>query len=417
MRLFFLLLINFIFFSSLFADKIVSNNGNNVDIEFILKKVQLNNPNLKMKELETDIQKKEVLKSWKNVFLPPVSISEEQDVDTIDDEGVEFNQVEASIPLFEGGKSYYNYKKSQVEYDIAKKNEVLTLLDYQEQAIEQYFSILNYRKQKEITNLVLEALSNQSSRLQNLYQSDQQIALSEVYKIEADIEMNKSINIANRHFEESSTEKLYKILGMDLNSKNNFIEFSIDRYLKEKINFEDDERKLLRESTVSKIEELKIDSANYDLKLAKSELYPTVNANSRYTFFKTNSDDEEGWEAELGFKWLFSWGATLDNISQKEQNLIKAKLEYENQMKDLTVRFREQYRTIGSLYGQLLAQKKRVDLLEKNLTLDTLRYDNQLITTFDFLNSVNELKKSQEEYYKLQRNLVLTTIKYENLIR
>ncbi|MGL5856111.1 MAG: hypothetical protein ACRCYA_12815, partial [Cetobacterium sp.] len=70
-----------------------------------------------------------------------------------------------------------------------------------------------------------------------------------------------------------------------------------------------------------------------------------------------------------------------------------------------------------SLAGQSEAQKKRVELLRENLKIDNLRYDNELVTTFDYLNSVNQLRTAEEDFYKLQRGLVLAVIEYENLYK
>jgi len=61
--------------------------------------------------------------------------------------------------------------------------------------------------------------------------------------------------------------------------------------------------------------------------------------------------------------------------------------------------------------------KKRVDLLKENTDIDSMRYENELLSTFDYLNSVNSYRNAQEEYYKLQRELVLSVIEYENLYR
>ena len=72
---------------------------------------------------------------------------------------------------------------------------------------------------------------------------------------------------------------------------------------------------------------------------------------------------------------------------------------------------------IESLAGQSEAQKKRVELLRENLKIDNLRYDNELVTTFDYLNSVNQLRTAEEDFYKLQRSLVLAVIEYENLYK
>lgn len=418
MNLALIIFLNFLLYISIFSqNNAIKNNNNNIDIDFILETTKENNPNIKIKEMESDINKTEVSKTFKSLILPPVSLSQSKNLDNLKSEDVKFQRLDARIEVFEGGKSYYTYKQAQVNDEIAEKNVFLTTLEYQEKAIEHYFNVLNYRKQIEITSLVINALKNQSKKLSSLFENGQQIALSEIYKIDADIELNNAINIDNKQNEQTNIENLYTLLGIELDSENNFLDFSIDKYLKNKINYKEDEKKLLTDSSIVQKEKLKVQVAEYDVKLAKADLYPTVYAGSKYVIYDDDNDSNEGWMVEVGFKILFAWGGTLDSVNQSKKNLEISKLNFETNLKDLNVKFREQYRMMQSLYGQLLAQKKRLDLLNKNMTLDTLRYDNQLISTFDYLNSINELKKSQEEYYRLQRNLVLTTIKYENLAR
>ncbi len=61
--------------------------------------------------------------------------------------------------------------------------------------------------------------------------------------------------------------------------------------------------------------------------------------------------------------------------------------------------------------------KKRMELLEESANIDSMRYENELLSTFDYLNSVNKYRAAQENYYKTQRDLVLAIIEYENLYR
>ena len=46
-----------------------------------------------------------------------------------------------------------------------------------------------------------------------------------------------------------------------------------------------------------------------------------------------------------------------------------------------------------------------------------MRYENELLSTFDYLNSVDNYRNAQEQYYRTQRDLVLAVIRYENLYR
>lgn len=120
---------------------------------------------------------------------------------------------------------------------------------------------------------------------------------------------------------------------------------------------------------------------------------------------------------EIGFNYVFQWGGTFDSVDQKKLALEQAKIKYDNNIVGIELDMRNRLGEIESLTGQSEAQKKRVELLRENLKIDNLRYDNELVTTFDYLNSVNQLRTAEEDFYKLQRALVLAVIKYENLYK
>ena len=92
----------------------ISILAQDIDIDFILEQVKKNNPDIRMKEIEAEISKKEVSKSFKNLILPPVSLSQSKNLDNLKSEDVKLNKLEATVSIFEGGKSYYTYKQSKV---------------------------------------------------------------------------------------------------------------------------------------------------------------------------------------------------------------------------------------------------------------------------------------------------------------
>ena len=394
-----------------------------LDLAGILNRVEESNPDVRVKEYDIEIKKKAKNKALKNLVLPPIALSSEEEWELIKDEGVGINEIEAYIPLFQGGSVYNTYKRSEKQLELAQKEERVTLYRSQELAVKSYFDALNYRKQGEITERVIKALEKQKSRLSGMYRSGRLIPKSEVLKVEADIENNRALNIKNYQGERNSTEKLYQLLDYSLNSDKKLSEFDAQEYLKVKGNIEKSNRPL-EETTIGNIEKLKVEDAEYNLKITKADLYPTIYIKPSYKFKdKVWENGEERYKTvndsrfEVGFRYVFAWGATLDSVAQSKYQLEQAKLKYENSMKGLSLEVRDKIRGMESLYGQSLAQKKRVDLLTENLEIDNLRYDNGLITTFDYLNSVNELRTAQENYYRTQRELVLSTIEYENLYK
>lgn len=334
-------------------------------------------------------------------------------------EGIGFEKIEAYIPIFQGGRVYNAYEKSKVEYTLGVKEERLSIFKAQEEAVGKYFDTLNYKEQFKITKGAIEALNKQKNRLEGLYKTGKLVPKSEVLKLEADIENNRAINMENFQKEKNSLETLYQILNYPLDSKIELKEFNGEEYLKSLGTIEKPGESP-EKTTLGVREELKVKSAEYDVKIAKGNLYPTLYVKPIHRFKDERGDKlvtvNEG-QVEVGFSYTFAWGGTLDAIEQKEYALDQAKIRYSNNIKGISLNMRNKHREIEALYGQSLASKKRVDLLSENLEIDTLRYDNELITTFDYLNSVNELRKAKENYYKVQRALVLTIIEYKNLYR
>ncbi|MBC2851604.1 TolC family protein [Cetobacterium sp. 8H] len=389
-------------------------------LEEILNRVEVGSPEVKIQELDIKIKDKNKKKALRNLILPPVTISSENDWEIAKKEGLGFEEIEAYIPIFQGGRMVYGYKKTGKELDLAKENQKLSVYTWQEQSVSEYFDALNYRKQREITDKTIEALQKQRARLDGLYKENKLIPKSEVLKVEADIENNRAQNLQNIQKERAAKETLMQYLGYDLDKKIELDEFDAMSHLEnigviKKVEAPE-------ATTLGKRESLLVDIAEYDLKITKADLYPSIYVKPSHKFREENKTTKEYENVnegmvEVGFRYTFAWGATLDSVAQSQYRLDQAKLKYENNIRGIDLDMRNKLGEIESLAGQSGAQKKRVELLQENLGIDNLRYDNELVTTFDYLNSVNQLRKAQEDYYKLQRELVLAVIEYENLYR
>lgn len=387
-------------------------------LEAILNRVESNNPEVRVKELDVKIKEKGKNKALKNLILPPINLSTEEDWQIVKDEGVGFKEIEAYIPIFQGGRMMYGYKKSKSELDLAKENSKLSVYTWQEASVNEYFKALNYKKQFEITESTLNALEKQRNRLDGLYKENKMIAKSEVLKVEADIENNRALNLQNAQKERASKETLMQLLGYDLDRAITLDEFNAMDYLQSVGTIKKVEDP--KNTTLGKTQSLMVDIAEYDVKIAKADLYPSFYVKPSHKFKEKVGDKlvtkNEGM-VEVGFRYRFEWGGTLDSVDQKKFALEQAKIKYDNNIQGIELDMRNKLGEIESLAGQSEAQKKRVELLRENLKIDNLRYDNELVTTFDYLNSVNQLKKAEEDFFKLQRSLVLAVIEYENLYK
>lgn len=388
----------------------------------ILERVKTSNPNVVIKKMDTEIINKTKDKALKNYILPPVKLSDSDYWENVKRYGVGAKSINVSMDVFEGGKSVYGYKILKSQVAIAENEETLAELRAQEQAVAAYFSILNSQKQSEITDRTIEILKKQKERNFDLYNSGKLVPKSEYLKIEADIENNRVLNMENYCEEENSHGILARLLGYPLEDKLDLSDFDPEEYLKEKAEVEKNTDKKVEDTILAKNEKHRVDIAKNSINLAKADLYPSINVEYKHKFWETDEDtkvrrkvDED--RVSIGFKWVFEWGGTLDNIDSKKLAYEQAQIKYDDEIKKISLDIRNQLNRIKTLYGQSLVMKKRMELLKETSDIDGMRYENELLSTFDYLNSVNKYRAAQENYYTIQRDLVLAIIKYENLYR
>lgn len=399
----------------------VSYSEGSFGLNEVLERAKTSNPQVNAQKMNVESKRELKEKAWKNLVLPPVDLSNEDEWKVVKKYGAGLEEFKVYIPIYAGGRDLNTYKKSKTQLEIAKKDNILVEIAAQEAAVSQYFAALNAKKQIEITNKAIEALEKQRERVNDLYTNGKIVPKSEVLKIEADIENNKGINLENKYHESASIGELARILGYPIDSSLELKDFEPSQYLATKASIQDENNKSVHSTVLGEKEQLKLDSASYDVKIAKADLYPVLY--TKYTYYYRDVDskgniykrDEDIFE--LGFRWVLAWGATLDNVRANEYAYEKAKIEYEDKLQGISLDMKNKLSEIKALYGKSLAMKKRVDLLQENMEIDNMRYENELLSTFDYLNSVNSFREAQESYYELQRGLVLAVIEYENLYR
>lgn len=392
-------------------------------LDDVLNRVKDTNPQIRAQKMNEESKRELKEKAWKNLVTPPVNLSNEDEWEVVEKYGVGLKELNVYLPIFEGGRTLNNYKKAKTQYEIAQKDSDLVGIAAQEAAVAKFFEALNYKKQIEITDKAIEALEKQKERIADLYNNGKLVPKSELLKIEADIENNRGINLENKQKEEASLGELARLLNYPVNSPLELKDFNPLQFLEAKAHITEENKIPVENTLLGSKEALKLDSANYDVKIAKSALYPTIYTKYTYRYRYNDNGTLRKYDAdkrdifEVGFRWVLSWGADLDNVRSQEYLYEKAKIEYEDNLKGISLDMKNKLGEIKALYGKSLAMEKRANLLQENMDIDSMRYENELLTTFDYLNSVNSFREAQEDYYELQRKLVLAVIEYENLYR
>ncbi|WP_321328336.1 TolC family protein [uncultured Ilyobacter sp.] len=396
-----------------------------IGLEDVLNDLDQHNREILIQDMEIESQNLEKKKQFKNM-LPNASLTWDHNfVENTSEEQNDFSlsgddeaNIGISMPLFQGGALYNQYKKSELNKEISIQKRNLVKYNIEESAISTYFNILNKRKQTEIRQMVQEALSKQEERLKALYRSNKMIPKSELLKVQADLILNNSTLNRVQKEQKSEEEKLFVILDVPFDSQIEFKEYSLDNLTLDKYNMGADVERALKYSSKAKQEELILKNSRLDVEISKSELYPKLDASASYRLDNDVDDDETEYQVSLVASWeIFSWGSTVDNIKQKKINYNQAMVNHENAMDLIALEVRDQYRQLEILHEEVYSQKTNMELEEENIRIDKLRYENGIITTYDFLDSINRLSSAQSRYFTLQRDLILAMRVYENLLR
>ena len=227
----------------------IGYSANSFGLNEVLERVKISNPQVNAQKMSVESKRELKEKAWKSLVLPPVNLSTEEEWGIIKDEGVGFKEVEAYLPIFEGGRNLNVYRKSKAQLGIAEKDSSLVEMAAQEAAVSQYFAALNARKQIEITNKAIEALEKQKERVNDLYENGKIVPKSEVLKIEADIENNRGLNLENKHKESASMGQLARLLGYSVDSYLDLKDFGPSQYLATKTALKEENNKKV-ESTI-----------------------------------------------------------------------------------------------------------------------------------------------------------------------
>ena len=301
-------------------------------LDDVLNRVKDTNPQIRAQKMNEESKRELKEKAWKNLVLPPVNLSNEESWEMIEKEGIGINQLSITMPIFSGGKIVNTYNKAKNQYEMAQKDSELVGIVAQEAAVAKFFEALNYKKQIEITDKAIEALEKQKERIADLYNNGKLVPKSELLKIEADIENNRGINLENKQKEEASLGELARLLNYPVNSPLELKDFNPLQFLEAKAHITEENKTPVENTLLGSKEALKLESANYDVKIARADLYPVIY--TKYTLrYKGTNDYGELYDYpkehrdlfEVGFRWVLAWGATMDNVRAQEYLYEKAK--------------------------------------------------------------------------------------------
>jgi len=307
-------------------------------------------------------------------------------------------------PLFRGGALYWSYRLAQLGVDLSKVSWELVRQDLILQVKGAYFTILKAEKIRQVAVQALQQLESQLKVSRAFYdvgiipkndllQTQVQMAQARQNLTSAEVELA----IAKASF----NTLLRRDVGMEVRIED------ILAYRPMEVPFEECLEKARRSRPELRETELNVKSAEKEVRLARSEYFPSVNLSFNYErvgddpgVSGSRFEDEDGWTFMATARYTFwQWGKKRQLVREKETRLVQAedaRVQLEDsvslEVKDAYLRLREARDKIG-------VAEVAIEQAEENFRMNQERFKEQVATSTDVLDAQTLLTQARSNYF------------------
>lgn len=307
-------------------------------------------------------------------------------------------------PLFRGGALYWSYRLAKLGVDLSRVSLELVKQDLILRVKEAYFTILKAEKIRQVAVQAVQQLESQLKVSRAFYevgiipkndllQTQVQMAQARQNLTSAEVEL--AIGKA------SFNTLLRRDVGMEVKVED------ILEYRPMEIPFEDSLEKARKNRPELRETALNVKKAEKDVRIARSEYFPTVNLSFNYErvgddpgVSGTEFEDKDRWNIMATAQWTFwQWGKKRQLVREKETRLAQAEdasIQVEDEIslevKDAHLRLMEARDKIG-------VAEVAIEQAEENFRMNQERFKEQVATSTDVLDAQTLLTQARTNYF------------------
>lgn len=312
--------------------------------------------------------------------------------------------VEARQPLFAGGGILANYEASRLAAEIARLEEVVTVQDIVQEVKVSYFNILKAAKLLTVAIQSVEQRKAHRDMAQGFFDAGI-IPRNDLLYAEVELANGRQLLVRAENTVEMAKAKFNTILRRTIDSP-----VEIEDILKERP-LETPLAACIAAALENRPEirayMLRVEQARSQVKLSKSEYYPSVSLVGNYAKYGDTADvsgspykAQENWYVLAIANWNFwEWGKT--------KHRVDAGISRENRAADILTNIRDQitlevknaYLLLREAEAQIQVTKKAIEQADENFRINTERYREQVGTSTDVIDAQTLLTKARADHF------------------
>ena len=401
-------------------------------IDYALK----NNISLKQSELNIELNKNEYFQS-KMELLPSVNISNsfnnnrgryinpftnEFDEEVSSSLNLSYN---SNFSLFNGFKNINQIKKAANEslkstYDLeSAQNDLISSIALS------YLQILFNEELYQTSQSQLDLTKNQENRIQTLVEAGS-MAKGELLNIQSQLALEEQQLIQAENQLNLSKLQLAQLLELDQYENLNILKLNIKiPIFKIQNNINTDYAIALNKQSSIKSSELQINSAIYDLKIAKANYLPNLsigyristlyldNVNDMFTF---NEQLENNQQSAIYLSLnipIFNKWSVRNSVAQSRIQIENSQLNAQQAKNQLRKNMEQAYADQLAAYKKYQATQKAVIAFKEAFSYINERYELGMVNSYEFSESKNKLITAESDELRAKYDLIFKVKLYE----
>ena len=394
-------------------------------IDYALK----NNISLKQSELNIELNKNEYFQS-KMELLPSVNISNsfnnnrgryinpftnEFDEEISSSLNLSYN---SNFSLFNGFKNINQIKKAANEslksiYDLeSAQNDLISSIALS------YLQILFNEELYQTSESQLDLTKNQENRIKTLVEAGS-IAQGELLNIQSQLALEEQQLIQAENQLNLSKLQLAQLLELDQYQNLNVLKLNIKvPIFKIQNNINTDYAIALNTQSSIKSSELQINSALYDLKIAKANYLPNLSIGHRIsTLYLDNVDDMFTFNEQLENNQqsaiylslnipIFNKWSVRNSVAQSKIQIENSQLNAQQAKNQLRKNMEQAYADQLAAYKKYQATQKAVIAFKEAFTYINERYELGMVNSYEFNESKNKLITAESDELRAKYDLI-----------
>jgi len=319
------------------------------------------------------------------------------------------------LPLTDFGRTSNLKESARVGVDVARYNSERTEQDITLQVSQGFYRVLQAQK---IRQVVLESIATVQQQLRDAeaFLAQGLVASSDVLSAQVRLAERQQDLIQAEANLQVATATLNRVMGADLNRKPRLKDVAGTPPWSG--NYDVLLQSAHQNRSDLKAARLQMLSSEADLRIARADNYPRLNAYAEYDTNSTSILLHKEWAA-AGLTMsmtLFSGGAQSAVVQRRQKELLEAQDLFLERQDNISLDVKQAYLAAGQTFDSVRVAEKNQQLAAENLRILRDRYTQGLVTSTDVLAAEDSASRARSNYFQALYDFHSALARLDNVI-